>query len=189
MHEAERDLGIAKSSIHRILKIHNFHPYSYQLVQNLRLTDFARRTEFCEFLLTKYTEDESFLKNIIWTDEAKFNKNGIFNRHNSHYNGEIVNQCLYNLFDDRWISNNGPHRWPPRSPDLTPLDFFIWGYVKDLVYSTPLTTKENCQERVRNAFRSLTRDQIQSATNREIISRVTKCLEVNGNYFEHVLHV
>jgi hypothetical protein len=28
-------------------------------------------------------------------------------------------------------------RWPPRSPDLTPLDldFFLWVYVKDQVYS------------------------------------------------------
>lgn len=24
--------------------------------------------------------------------------------------------------------------WPPRSPDLTPLDFNVWGYVKDSVY-------------------------------------------------------
>ena len=24
--------------------------------------------------------------------------------------------------------------WPPRSCDLTPLDYFLWGYVKSLVY-------------------------------------------------------
>ena len=27
--------------------------------------------------------------------------------------------------------------WPPRSPDITPLDFFLWGYVKDRVCRTP----------------------------------------------------
>ena len=30
--------------------------------------------------------------------------------------------------------------WPPRSPDLTPLDFFLWGFVKEKVYYTPLAT-------------------------------------------------
>jgi hypothetical protein len=28
--------------------------------------------------------------------------------------------------------------WPPRSPDITPLVFFLWGYVKDRVYATPV---------------------------------------------------
>jgi hypothetical protein len=31
-------------------------------------------------------------------------------------------------------------RWPPRSPDLTPCDFFIWGCVKDTVFVPPLPT-------------------------------------------------
>jgi hypothetical protein len=30
--------------------------------------------------------------------------------------------------------------WPPRSPDLTPCDFFLWGFVKDSVYVPPLPT-------------------------------------------------
>ena len=29
-------------------------------------------------------------------------------------------------------------RWPPRSPDLTPYDFFLWGFVKDTVFVPPL---------------------------------------------------
>ena len=28
--------------------------------------------------------------------------------------------------------------WSPRSPDATPCDFFLWGYVKDQVYVPPL---------------------------------------------------
>jgi hypothetical protein len=31
------------------------------------------------------------------------------------------------------LGRGGPIAWPPRSPDLTPLDFFLWGYVKDQV--------------------------------------------------------
>ncbi|GFV66033.1 hypothetical protein TNCV_1440401 [Trichonephila clavipes] len=33
-------------------------------------------------------------------------------------------------FGDRLISRFGPVNWPPRSCDLTPLDYFMWGYVK-----------------------------------------------------------
>lgn len=37
-------------------------------------------------------------------------------------------------FPDWWIGRDGPINWPPRSPDISPLDFFLWGYVKDIVY-------------------------------------------------------
>ena len=33
-----------------------------------------------------------------------------------------------------FISREDPIVWPPRSPDLTPLDFFVWGFIKDVVY-------------------------------------------------------
>ncbi|GFY06504.1 putative transposable element [Trichonephila clavipes] len=36
-------------------------------------------------------------------------------------------------FGDRLISRFGPVNWPPRSCDLTSLDYFLWGYVKSLV--------------------------------------------------------
>ncbi|GFX39433.1 uncharacterized protein TNCV_2667951 [Trichonephila clavipes] len=42
---------------------------------------------------------------------------------------------LKDTFDDRLISRFGPVNWPPRSCDLTPLDYYLWGYVKSLVYA------------------------------------------------------
>ncbi|GFV75994.1 DUF4817 domain-containing protein [Trichonephila clavipes] len=42
---------------------------------------------------------------------------------------------LKDTFGDRLISEFGPVNWPPRSCDLTPLDYFLWGYVKSLVYA------------------------------------------------------
>ncbi|GFU90455.1 uncharacterized protein TNCV_1796861 [Trichonephila clavipes] len=42
---------------------------------------------------------------------------------------------LKDTFGDRLISRFGPVNWPPRSWDLTPLDYFLWGYVKSLVYA------------------------------------------------------
>ena len=41
-------------------------------------------------------------------------------------------------FPGKWIGRRGPIEWAPRSPDLTPLDFFLWGYLKQKVYKTPI---------------------------------------------------
>ncbi|GFT31948.1 uncharacterized protein TNCV_3468141 [Trichonephila clavipes] len=42
---------------------------------------------------------------------------------------------LKDTIGDRLISRFGPVNWPPRPCDLTPLDYFLWGYVKSLVYA------------------------------------------------------
>ncbi|KFM74800.1 hypothetical protein X975_15826, partial [Stegodyphus mimosarum] len=48
--------------------------------------------------------------------------------------GTIIRSSLNDHFTGRWIGQGGPIPWPPRSPDITPLDFFLWGFVKDNVY-------------------------------------------------------
>ena len=37
-------------------------------------------------------------------------------------------------FGQRIISLKTDHSWPPYSPDLNPLDYYLWGYLKDNVY-------------------------------------------------------
>jgi hypothetical protein len=39
---------------------------------------------------------------------------------------------------DRWGGGGGYILWPPRSPDLTPMDFSFWGFVKCNVYTAPM---------------------------------------------------
>ena len=51
------------------------------------------------------------------------------------YTGGETIGLLREKFPGRVISRNGDYKWPPRSCDLTPLDFFLWGYVKDKVYA------------------------------------------------------
>ena len=46
------------------------------------------------------------------------------------HGAEIISECLNTNFGQQWIGNNGPIRWPARSPDMTPLDFFFWGFLK-----------------------------------------------------------
>ena len=47
----------------------------------------------------------------------------------------FVTDVLNERFPDAWIGRGGPIPWPPRSPDLSPLDFFLWGYIKNIVYA------------------------------------------------------
>lgn len=45
-----------------------------------------------------------------------------------------VHDFLRETFSNRWIGRDGPIPWTPRLPHITPLDFFLWEYVKDIVY-------------------------------------------------------
>jgi hypothetical protein len=54
-----------------------------------------------------------------------------------HYHRDVTS-FLNKTFPQRWVGRGGHIAWPPRSPDLTPLDFRIWGFVKDKVYVPPM---------------------------------------------------
>ncbi|GFV72972.1 transposable element Tc3 transposase [Trichonephila clavipes] len=56
---------------------------------------------------------------------------------------------LKDTFDDRLISRFGSVNWPPRSCDLTPLDYFLWGYVKSLVYADKPQTLDHLEDNIR----------------------------------------
>ncbi|GFG36095.1 hypothetical protein Cfor_03668 [Coptotermes formosanus] len=62
-----------------------------------------------------------------------------------HYHRD-VRKCLNTRFPGRWIGRAAPIPWPPRSPDLTPLDFFLWGIVKDRVYVPPYLQMSHSSE-------------------------------------------
>lgn len=63
---------------------------------------------------------------VTYLDNLPLNEyEHIFYQHDGAppHNGHLVNNVLPSVFADQWIANNGPHLWPPRSPDLSVLDF------------------------------------------------------------------
>ena len=52
----------------------------------------------------------------------------------------------------RVLSRFGDQNWPPRSCDLTPLDFFLWGYLKSKVYVNKPTTTRALQEEIKQTL-------------------------------------
>ncbi|GFX35419.1 uncharacterized protein TNCV_102261 [Trichonephila clavipes] len=59
---------------------------------------------------------------------------------------------LKDTFGDRLISRLGPVNWPPRSCDLTPLDYFLWGYVKSLIYADKPQTLDHLEDNIRRVI-------------------------------------
>ncbi|GFW09619.1 transposable element Tc3 transposase [Trichonephila clavipes] len=59
---------------------------------------------------------------------------------------------LKDTFGDHFISRFGPVNWPPRSCDLTPLDYFLWGYVKSLVYADKPQTLDHLEDNIRRVI-------------------------------------
>ncbi|GFV09175.1 ankyrin repeat and MYND domain-containing protein 2 [Trichonephila clavipes] len=59
---------------------------------------------------------------------------------------------LKDTFGDRLISRFGPVNWPPRSCDLTPLDYFLWGYVKSLIYADKPQTLDHLEDNIRRVM-------------------------------------
>ena len=50
------------------------------------------------------------------------------------HNANISKEWLTEHFGRRIISSKFPIEWAPHSPDLSPPNFFLWGYLKDRVY-------------------------------------------------------
>ncbi|GFY06539.1 uncharacterized protein TNCV_3523951 [Trichonephila clavipes] len=59
---------------------------------------------------------------------------------------------LKDTLGDRLISRLGPVNLPPRSCDLTPLDYFLWGYVKSLVYADKPQTLDHLEDNIRRVI-------------------------------------
>ena len=51
------------------------------------------------------------------------------------HTAEVALDVLRPVFEDRVISRIAEVFWPPRSCDLTALDYYLWGAVKDKCYA------------------------------------------------------
>jgi len=70
--------------------------------------------------------------------------------------GRDVTTFLDETFPGRWVGRGGPTTWPPRSPDLTPLNFFAWGFIKDVVYRRKVRDLADLRQRIIEAVERIT---------------------------------
>jgi hypothetical protein len=98
-----------------------------------------------------------------------------------------VSRYLDEVFPNRWIGRRGQIEWPARSPDLTPLDFFLWGYLKGKVYVTKQYNIEDLKQRIRHNIRQITPEMLHNVRD-ACYHRFAICQERNSTHFEHLLH-
>ena len=97
-----------------------------------------------------------------------------------------VRAWLNQKFDDRWIGRGGPISWAPRSPDLTPLDFFLWGHVKSNVYKTTVEDINDLKTRIIEEIQAINKKTLHNVF-LEVEKRLNFCIKVHGGTFEQYL--
>jgi len=101
-----------------------------------------------------------------------------------HFEEEVrMNVCLIlNGYQDKAI------HWPPRSPDLTPLDLSLWVWKKSEVFKTKVDTPDELLARILDAASSMKKceDQLRRST-RDLRTRVAKCLETDGDFRKFIV--
>lgn len=98
----------------------------------------------------------------------------------------ITMTVLRNLFPGRLISRFGDIPWPPRSPDLTAPDFFLWGYLKEKVFESRPANLEELRNRIREEI-----NLIEPETLQEVMSnfqrRMQQCIQNDGAHLKDVV--
>ena len=92
-----------------------------------------------EFLFTKIEEEDI---GKIW-----FQQDGA-----TYHTAEATLDVLRPGFEDRIINRRTDVVWPPRSCDLTPLDYYLRGAVKDKCYAYKLETIDALKDNIREAI-------------------------------------
>ncbi|KAA6381828.1 MAG: putative transposable element tc3 transposase [Streblomastix strix] len=95
----------------------------------------------------------------------------------------ITRDHLDSIFQRRWIGRGGPMNWPLRSPDLTTLDFWIWGYLRDLVYIIKPQTKEQLHEAIAQKIKLVPADMCKRACE-GVKRRWELCIQAISGHFE-----
>ena len=104
-----------------------------------------------------------------------------------HYTRQ-VREYLNESFLNRWLGRGGPVAWPPRSPDITPLDYYLWGHMKTLVYETKVESRAALRDRIFAAAEHIRNypDNVASAT-QSLLMRAENCIATGGEHFEQLL--
>ena len=93
---------------------------------------------------------------------------------------------LEQRFRGRVISRRGEHPWPPYSPDLSPLDYYFWGYANAEVFRRKPTTIEQLKAIVEEVAANLSGEVLRAVMS-NFRKRCEICLQMEGGHFEYAL--
>ncbi|PNF36795.1 hypothetical protein B7P43_G09632 [Cryptotermes secundus] len=104
-----------------------------------------------------------------------------------HYTRHVIHY-LDESFPNRWLGRDGSVVWPPRSPDLTPLEYYLWGHMKTLVYETKVDSQEALPVRIFAAAEHIRHHPGNIAyAPQSLMMRAENCIAAGGGHFEQLL--
>jgi len=103
------------------------------------------------------------------------------------HNARRITNWLNQHYPGRWIGRYGSVHWPARSPDLTPLDFYVWGRLKSEVYRVPIQDIDHLIARIRESCAAMRANhcEIQRATS-AVLTRCRQCILQGGGQFQQL---
>ena len=131
------------------------------------------RSMISDYLLQELQDDENFQE-----DRLFFQQDGA----TAHTAGETI-RLLEENFPGKVISRRGDIHWPARSPDLTPLDFWLWGTIKHRVYSRTIRSITHLEQCIREEIGAISNEERQSAI-LAFKGRLHKVISNDGGHIE-----
>ena len=102
------------------------------------------------------------------------------------HTSRITIDFLKNLFPGRLMSKSGDLDWPPRSPDLTPPDFFLWGYLKSKVYVNKPRTVEELKDNIREEIAAIPAEML-AKTMENAAKRAQYVINARGDHLRDII--
>ena len=93
---------------------------------------------------------------------------------------------LREMFPSRLVSLRGDIGWPARSPDLTPCDFFLWGYLKAEVYKHRPQTLKALKDAIREEVAAIP-PEMTNIVMENFRERLRQCIANNGRHLSDVV--
>ena len=93
---------------------------------------------------------------------------------------------LHETFGKNFISFKTEQIWPPHSPDFNPLDFFLWGYLKDKVYTPKPATLQDLKNAIRGEIEKITPEMCKSVVD-NFKKRLDVIIAQKGRHIEYMM--
>ena len=91
---------------------------------------------------------------------------------------------IWKKFKQRWMGRGSSNlSWPTRSPDLTPCDYFMWGFIKSKVYTRDILNITDIKQKITEAFTNITKPMLSDVFS-SYWYRLEKVLEFKGSHIE-----
>jgi len=97
------------------------------------------------------------------------------------HNARIVTNYLNQQFPGRWMGRYGLIHWPARSPDLNPLDFFLWSYCKEIIYRWLPENVEELKDRLLSFIDAVwaMENEVMEKTQENLLRRMSACITMD----------